>query len=311
VKIRGYRIELGEIERRLTGHDSVKEVVVTAETDRAEDKYLCAYVVLEQKAGEEEPETAELHEYLAQRLPGYMKPSFFVKLQEIPLTANGKIDRKALKRYKKTGHGTQEKRTPPRSERERQLAEIWTEVLGIEKEPIGIDDNFFHMGGHSLKAVLLAAKIHKEFDVRIPQTEIFKAPFIRQITQYINKAEKEKYQAIMAVEKKEYYSLSAAQRRLYILQQMEPGSTVYNMPFVVELEGDLEKKKFEETIKKLIGRHDSFRTAFDMTEGRPVQRIFGEAPIEIEKYSARETGTPDIISDFIRPFELARAPLLR
>ncbi|MCP4153904.1 MAG: amino acid adenylation domain-containing protein, partial [bacterium] len=259
----------------------------------------------------EETEVANLREYLAQTLPQYMIPSFFIKLEKIPLTPNEKIDTKALTRYNETAIKPKGEITAPRTPAELLLAEIWADVLGMEVQQIGIDDNFFHLGGQSLKAVSLTAKIHKLFDVKIPQTEIFRTPYIRQLYKYITETEKEKYQAVKAVEKKEYYSLSAAQKRIYILQQMELENTVYNMPFVVQLEGELQKEKLQQTFKKMVQRHESIRTAFEMTDSKPVQKVLENVPFEIDNYRADETKSAEIIKRFVRPFNLAKAPLLR
>jgi tyrocidine synthetase-3 len=324
VKIRGFRIELGEIENRLLAHPAVKETVVTAPLDETGDKYLCAYIVLNEKKEKLAP--PELRQYLSAALPDYMIPSYFVLIDNIPLTPNGKIDHKALP---KPGPGIGQGRIAPRYPVEERLAGLWGDVLGIEKHLIGIDSNFFQLGGHSLKATILTTKIHKEFNIKVPLREIFNFPTIRGFSQYIQGAAEDRFTTLQAVEKKGYYPLSSAQKRLYILQQMELTGTTYNMPKFIPLEKVTDLTKIEETFKKMIKHHENFRTSFYMVNDEPVQRIHDEIEFKIEYYQVEVkvedgdtplSGEPasrgprpaaDIISSFIRPFDLTQAPLLR
>ncbi|MCP4154670.1 MAG: non-ribosomal peptide synthetase, partial [bacterium] len=269
VKIRGYRVELGEIENRLLERGEIAEAVVVVRKDKSEEKYLCAYIVT--KSQEQTLEISELRETLTQTLPEYMIPSYYVNLEEIPLTANGKVNTKALPEPELL---TTTEYAAPRDGVEEKLVAIWAEILKIEAQKaettLGIDDNFFHMGGHSLKATLLAARMQKEFNVKIPLVQIFKTPRIRDIAGTIKRAEKEAYITIEPAAEKENYHLSSAQKRLYILQQMDKSSTGYNMNQMVLLEGALDWEKFETTIATLIDRHESLRTTFTMKAGEPV-----------------------------------------
>jgi bacitracin synthase 3 len=187
VKIRGFRVELGEIENRLLNHRGVKDaVVLIREVDRG-DKYLCAYIVT---AGE--LAVAELQEYLSKEFPDYMIPSYFVRLEKIPLIPNGKVDWKALPKPElKAG----EDYIGPRDELEKRLVELWSDVLGIEEDVISINSNFFRLGGHSLKATIVTSRIKKEFDVYIPLVELFKTPTIRQLAGYIKNKGKKAFSA--------------------------------------------------------------------------------------------------------------------
>ena len=214
VKIRGYRIELGEIENRLLKHEWIKETVVVAKESNTQGcKYLCAYVV-----SEEEITVQEIREYLAKELPDYMIPSYFMQLNRLPLTPNGKVDRKALPEPEGSiNTGTQYE--PPTNEIEEKLVMVWQEVLGLDR--VGINDNFFELGGHSLKATLLVSKIHKEFNAEIPLREVFNQPTVKGLAPYINNTSKSIYSSIALVEEKEYYAVSSAQKRLYILNQIE------------------------------------------------------------------------------------------
>jgi amino acid adenylation domain-containing protein len=311
VKIRGFRVELAEIENRLVKHDEIQEAVVITRKEETGEKYLCAYV-LYNRAIDKTPDNRELKDYLSQFLPGYMIPSYFVPLERIPLTPNGKIDRKALPNPEPGGNGGGYTYMPPGNEIEKKLARIWSEVLGIEKGLIGINTDFFQLGGHSLKATTLAAKMHKEFDVKIPLVEIFKEPTIRGLARYVNDLAKTKFISIEPVEKKEYYRLSSPQKRLYGIHQMAPTSTVYNMPRIDTFTGELEINQLKDFFIRLIQRHDSLRTYFELIKGEPVQRIHDIFEFEIEYPEVR--GVEDIdslVKDFVRPFDLLQAPLMR
>ncbi|MCU0290324.1 MAG: condensation domain-containing protein, partial [Acidobacteria bacterium] len=238
VKIRGFRIELGEIENRLTKYPGIKQAVVLDLAEK-QDKYLCAYVV-----SDKEYDLKVLQEYLAKELPDYMIPSYFLQLEKIPLTPNGKIDRKALQKpVLKAG----ENYMAPRNTLEKKLVELWSEILG----PIspGIDDNFFQLGGHSLKATILVSKIHKILNVHVPLAEVFKHSTIRELAGYIKSKTAGEYESIQPVEKKEYYALSSAQKRLYFLQQLEPTGIAYNIPLIIGLREDIQVEKLPGVFK--------------------------------------------------------------
>ncbi|NIM16712.1 MAG: AMP-binding protein [Candidatus Aminicenantes bacterium] len=314
-KIRGFRIELGEIENHLLSHDEIKEAVVIAgegfETG-AKDRYLCAYFV-----SNKELTGTDLREYLSRQLPGYMIPSYFVSLDRIPVTPNGKVDRKALPLPQLGGEDRVV--VVPRNRLEEKLLEIWSEVLEVEKAKIGIDTNFFALGGHSLKATIMAAKVHKEFAAKIELAEMLEIPTIRGLAEYISRKDMEKYTPLEPVEKKEYYYLSSAQERLYFLQQVDVTSTAYNMPQVGILEGQVDKDKIEKTFGKLIQRHEMLRTSFEIIDEIPFQRIHDEVEFCLEyKDLVKEAGNREptvreekIIKGFIKPFDLGRTPLLR
>jgi amino acid adenylation domain-containing protein len=304
VKIRGFRIEPGEIENRLLTHPAVKEAVVMAREGQGAGRYLCAYIVL---YSAEHPGVEELRSYLASELPHYMVPSHFVILEKIPLTPNGKVDRKALPEPDVISGSDY---IPPRDDTENMVAEIWAEVLGIDKKQVGIHDNFFRLGGHSLKAAALSGRIYKIFSVEIPINKIFEKPTIEDISRFIAGAKKAVYLSIEPVEEKEYYPLSSPQERLFLIQQMDPPGITYNLTGLKELQGKLDTKRFEECFRRLIERHESLRTFFKLVDGKPVQRIHREVEFEIESYSAAgDTGKR--IIDFVRPFDLSKAPLLR
>jgi amino acid adenylation domain-containing protein len=325
VKIRGYRIEPGEIETRLLKQKNIKDTVVISRLDSNGDYYLIAYIVpySTRDNGTQIP-FAVLREKLSKELPGYMIPGYFVQLKKIPLTPNGKVDRDALSVVDTT---STVEYAAPRDALEEKLIRIWTEVLA--KKNIGIDDNFFYLGGHSLKATLLFSKVHKKLGVKIPLNKIFEMMTIRTLSRYIKKLNQEKYQSIESVEEKEYYPLSPAQKRLFILQQMETDYINYNISETFLLEGEMDKDRFEQTLKQSILRHESFRTSFHMMKKEPVQKVHKEVQFEIEYDHSSINGhwssvnclgrsgdsLPDLVrkinGEFIRPFDLSLAPLLR
>ncbi len=308
VKIRGLRIELGEIENQLIRHNEIEEAVVILKGNEKEDKYICAYCV-----SNNQTPVSELREYLLNYLPEYMIPSYFIMVDRISLTPNGKIDRKALPEPE-IGIGAGY--IAPRNESEEKLVDIWADVLGREKETIGIDSNFFDLGGQSLKATLLVARIHRELDVRLPIGEIFRTPMIRELSQYIEGAIKEKFFAVVPAEKKEYYPLSSAQNRLYFIYLMEPDSTAYNVPSIMVLEGDIDRNRLEDAFRELIKRHESLRTSYMMLEEASAQRVHdtidGDIDVDfaIEYYEDGEE-VEKIVQNFVRPFDLSKAPQLR
>jgi amino acid adenylation domain-containing protein len=312
VKIRGFRVELGEIEAHLLNHPAVKEAVITCEENVKNDRYLCAYIgVGEGVPGSIDP--MELRNYLSRFVPDYMIPSYFLQMEKLPLTSNGKIDRKKLPAPGIEVGGSY---VAPRDEIEKRLAAIWAEVLEIEKNKIGINDNFFHLGGHSLKAVILTARIHKTFQVGILMIEIFKTPTLREIASLIqaikkNDRQRTPHRPIEPVEKKEYYPLTPSQSRLYILQQIEEKSNLYNMPVTVPLEPGIRVKRLEDIFKQLIQRHEGLRTCFQVLHGKPVQQVQEEVHFEIASHTVKESEVKPLMRQMAKPFALEEAPLLR
>jgi amino acid adenylation domain-containing protein len=273
----------------------------------AEDqKYICAYYV-----PAKELDKAVLRTYLAAKLPDYMVPTYFVRLENIPLNSNGKIDRKKLPGLEILVGGGDS--IAPRNVLEEKLVKIWENILDNEIlcGSIGIDDNFFELGGHSLRATVMVSKIHKELNVQIPLAEVFKRSTIRGLSEYISNAAEERYEAIRPVEAKEYYELSFAQKRLYVLQHMQKDNLSYNMPTVVAAEGNLEKGKLEQVLKKLIKRHENLRTSFEMIQQQPIQRIHQNIDFTVDYYERNEEAARELVKTFVRPFDLGKIPLLR
>ncbi|NOQ25781.1 MAG: amino acid adenylation domain-containing protein, partial [Bacteroidales bacterium] len=302
VKIRGFRVELGEIENALLKHKNIKESVVLARKEKG-DKYLCAYIVNDGDFNEEEIRT-----YLLASLPDYMVPSYFVEMDRIPITSNGKVNRKVLPLPQiKAGDNY----VAPSNEIEEKLVGIWSEVLNIEKEEISTSANFFSIGGHSLKATVLTSNIHKEIGVEFPLREVFLHSTIKSQASQIAKSTKKEFVSIPKTKEQSNYPLSSAQRRLYLLQQFDLTSTVYNMPYIIPLGKEADKSKIEEVFKQLINRHESFRTSIILVDGEPVQLISKNVAFELEELSIENTELVNTRNKFIKPFDLSKAPFLR
>lgn len=206
---------------------------------------------------------------------------------------------------------------PASGETEIKLVQIWQEFFGFEK--IGTRDDFFELGGDSLKVIYLVANIRKKLDVVVPIPEFFDRPTIRELAPYVRDNPRgNNYLSIEPIEKKEYYPMALTQKRLYILQQIDQGNVSYNISDVYRLDIKVEAEKFENIFRKLIKRHLSFRTSFHIVEGEPVQKIHDHADLSMEYHDvegetqeARSETIEKIIQEFMKPFDLSRAPLLR
>ena len=298
VKIRGFRIELGEIESNLLKVDGIKEVIVL---DKDNSKYLCAYYV-----SEKEYTTNELREILNDTLPDYMIPASFVKLETMPLTQNGKVDRRALPEPEINKNNEYE---APRNEVESKLVAIWEDILNIKE--IGINNNFFEIGGHSLRATALTSRIYKEFGIRIALSSIFENPTIKELSKLVLKEDKREVPSISKVEKKDYYDVSAAQRRLYVIDKLKTAGISYNIPLVMKINGNLDIERFNKAINKLIERHEALRTSFRMVDGNLVQKIEDKIDFNLKVSKLTNGNINEKIKEFIKPFDLGIAPLFR
>jgi amino acid adenylation domain-containing protein len=315
------RVNLGEIENCLLEHGDIGKAAVVLRKEAGRNPYLCAFIESEKDLIE-----AELLSYLSPKLPQQAIPARYIRLEKTPYMLNGRVNRKLLEMIG-LDTGVDTGYNGPRDEVENKLAEIWSEVLTIDKSKISIATNFFEVGGQSLKATILLAKIHKELQVKVPMAEVFKRPTIKGLGAYIKESKEEKFIPIKAAGEKKYYVLSSAQKRMYFLQQMDPGNVNYNMLRVIPLDPEIERERLEETFRKLIDRHESLRTSFALVDDQPVQKIHDKAGFWIDYYdlspgggsgtgSYRAVGTTrdavrEIIKDFVKPFDLSKAPFLR
>ena len=320
VKIRGYRIELGEIETALTQHDLVNEAVVLVREDKPGDRRLTAYY---KSSAPQPPKTAELRNFLKENLPEYMIPAAFVYMDEFPLTANGKVDRRALPKPEQSRDELESIFVAPRTEKEKQLAQIWIELLGIEK--VGVHDSFFELGGHSLIGTQLISRIRDVFSVELPLRALFENPTIAGLAQAI---EQNRFMAVAARElpplkrfpRKGPVPLSFAQRRLWFLDQLAPGSAFYNLPMAVRLIGDLDIDVLERALQEIVRRHEILRTTFSYDGEEPVQVIDPDFRLELEvtdltsleSQKAIEATAQKLATEEARePFDLELGPLFR
>ncbi len=315
VKVRGFRIELGEIEHRLKKHSAVSGAVVVAREVDSTTRELVAYVT-----SREELSISALRRHLAKTLPDYMIPSHFVPMERFPLTPNGKIDKKALPGLDGPGLRPEATYVPPRNDVERAITAIWESVLGRER--LGVYDNFFEAGGHSLKATRIVSRAHRELGVEVGLREFFSAPTIAGLAALIRRKAPSAFIRIEPVPKRDHYEVSHAQRRLWVLDRMEDGSSAaYNMPGAYLVEGRCDIEALRHAFRALVERHESLRTTFIAVDGEPRQRIGDGSGIEMEEIDLGKGSTPQIpdlsmamtiaAREAATPFDLERGPLLR
>ncbi|GDZ93325.1 McnC protein [Planktothrix agardhii CCAP 1459/11A] len=322
VKIRGFRIELGEIETVLSQHSAVKTAIVIAREDETEQKRLVAYIV-PQTEGISTPQeqsllaVTELRQFLKAQLPEYMVPSAFVILESLPLTSNGKVDRRALPA---PDFQSEEQYIAPRNPIEEILASIWVKVLKVEQ--VGIHDNFFELGGHSLLATQLISRIRKAFKVEMPLRELFVAPTVAALAQVIKRVSEQEERTelpILPREKDAELPLSFAQTRLWFLDQFESDSSFYNIPLALRLEGNLNQDVLIQSLAEIRDRHEALRTNFISVDGVATQVIQTPSPwtvtiVDLQHLSSseQEIASQELIQNqAIQAFDLARDPLIR
>lgn len=303
VKIRGYRIELGEIEEQLVTHERVKNSVVMAKEGDNGDRYLCAYV-----AKEGDVTIHELKKYLLDRLPAYMVPSFFTLFDELPQTANGKIDKRALLKQEDSVE-IRSDYVAPKTATETRLIGICKEILKIDS--ISMTDSFFYLGGESLKVMNLIARVDKEMDIKLSFRKIFSADSIKSIADYIESEKKGVYDEIVPVRIQEHYSVSSSQARMYVLNYMVANNLSYNVSLCLKADGLIDKEKIENIFNQLVNRHEALRTSFHIKDDKLVQIINADVSFHISYMEASEQELNDKIKQFIQPFDLSKAPLLR
>ncbi|MEH2232807.1 MAG: amino acid adenylation domain-containing protein [Nostoc sp.] len=318
VKIRGFRIELEEIEAVLSQHPDLREVVVIARPDQLGNPRLVAYFVPHQA---QVPTLGRLRNFLKQQLPDYMLPSAFVSLEAIPLTPNGKVDRDALPAPDISSFSQSISFIPPHTPTQEVLAAIWTEVLGLEQ--IGIHDNFFELGGHSLLATQVVSRLRQAFGVELPLRCLFESPTLAQLSESIEAARHNHHSPmafpIQPVSRSEELPLSFAQARLWFLDQLESGSSIYNIPFAVSVNGFLHLAALEMALHEICRRHEVLRTTFLIVNGSPVQAIASTPNLTLSVIDLQELSKEEqshevrrlTAEETERPFNLSKAPLVR
>jgi amino acid adenylation domain-containing protein len=319
VKLRGHRIELGEIESVLAGHPALREAVVVARQDGPGDLRLVAYLVL--KETPESDVRAELEEHARRKLPHYMCPEAYVVLPVLPLTATGKVDRRALPAPEREPAAAGEAHAAPRSEAQATLVATWHELLPAER--IGIHDNFFALGGNSLKVMQLRSRIRATFGVDVALRTLFEAQTVARQVESVERALRTggggARPPLRPVHDGGDPPLSFAQERLWFLDQLEPGSAVYNLPVAVRLDGELAPAVLAAAIERVAERHASLRTTIGTAKGHPVQVIAPRAalPLPLIDLTALAAGAREAAAErlaaaeALSPFDLARGPLAR
>ncbi len=320
VKVRGFRIELDEVEAAISEHEAVQEAVVVAREDEPDDKRLVAYLVgdidVDQLAG-------ELRAYLRRKLPEYMIPAAFVRLEALPLNPNGKVERRALPApdWSAATAGTEFVR--PRTAAAELLLGIWANVLGLDAADLSMSADFFELGGHSLIATVLVSRVREVFKVELPLRDIFQWPTVAgmaaKIETLLRSGESVPAPPLEPFPRDEELPLSFAQQRLWFLSQMEPDSPFYNVPVGVRITGALRVAVLERVFNEIVKRHEALRTTFDSRDGQPFQviapqpevrlevieppcRVGHEQEIEVQRLADVEARAP---------FDLSIGPLLR
>jgi amino acid adenylation domain-containing protein len=313
VKIRGYRIELGEIEAVLAGHPAVRETAVLAHRRPGAEPQLVAYVV---PAPAGMPEADELRRHLGRQLPPYMVPATFVALAELPLSSTGKLDRRSLPA---PDEALAETAPPaaPRTPIEELLAGIWCRCLGVES--VGIHDDFFALGGHSLLVTKVVSQIRQILGVEIPLATFFSSPTLADLALAVEGAGRAELPPIEPAPREGELPLSFAQERLWFLSQLDPSLVSYHVPRALRVRGRLNPALVAATFSEINRRHEILRTTFPAVDGRPRQVIHPpfEMELPIADLATLSEGARaaelrrQILAAGRRPFDLARGPLLR
>ena len=313
VKVRGYRIELAEIETALMKHSAVRDAAVITDDAGERDKSLIAFVVCK---NDENLSGKTIRQFLQKHLPNYMIPAETVFVSNIPLTENGKVDRKKLFSFKKTSEAKIIKL--PANALEIEINEIWSEVL--DGKQVGTDENFFEVGGHSLAAVKVVSKANSYFNVEIPLPDFFENPTIADLGNLIrqklnSKNGSESIARITRLKNHDSYRMSYSQRRLWFIEQLQPGTAAYNVPAVLRINGNLQFDALKYTFQSLIGRHESLRTRFAEIDGEPFQIVEPEIKLNLKiedfREMSAETLDEEIRAETGRGFDLEQAGQLR
>jgi len=316
VKVRGFRVELGEVESALNSHPDLRESVVVLREDGI-DKRLVGYVVANENT---EVTATGLRSYLKEQLPEYMIPSAFVFLEKLPLTANGKVDRRALPAPEQERVDGAEY-VAPRTIVEEVLVGLWEDVLRVKQ--VGMHDDFFELGGHSLLATQLMSRVRQSFAVEVALRSLFDGPTIAELAERIEQERgQERSRAERAVERvsrEQRLPLSFAQQRLWFLEQMEPGSAIYNVPLALRVNGELAVAVLEASLREVMRRHEVLRTRFELRDGEAEQVIEEQVEFQlaVEDLSGLERAAAERAvqewagAEAQQGFDLRRGPLLR
>jgi amino acid adenylation domain-containing protein len=306
--VRGHRLEPGEIVHALNSAAAVSDSAVALLNDAAGVSRLTAYVV---PAAGSAFEPAALRAWLTARLPDYMVPTAWVAIDALPLTPNGKLD---TRRLPPPGNvPDMAEYVPPRTELEITMAGIWSAVLGVER--IGITDNFFALGGHSLNATQLVARLRETLGTEFPLRALFEHPTIAGLTRHITPAAAARAAPLVPRPPDATVPLALPQQRLWFIEQLEPGSSVYVLSWALRVPPDFSEAALQTALDALLARHESLRTRFAVTASGPVQSIVAQVPFTIGRSRLDSTGADElgraVAAIAHQPFDLGVAPLFR
>ena len=313
IKIRGHRIDLGEIENALLTHPEIREAVVVVHNEKSEDTNLAAYIATDQSL-----DNAVIKNYLKTRIPEYMHPLFYVQMSALPLTSNGKVNKKVLPAPTTHDMVREGGLVAAKTDLEHKLVKIWKKLLNLHE--LGIREDFFALGGHSLKATRLLSEYHKQFNVRLRLEDIFVHTTIEAQALLLTENVQIKYKPILKATESQNYVLSAGQRRLWVLSQFEEGSLAYNMPFHVDLQGAYYIPDFILAINATIERHEILRTVFRKDgSGELRQWVLSTEELgfqvdcqDFSQLKNKKLAVKRYLSeDAKKPFDLENGPLLR
>jgi amino acid adenylation domain-containing protein/non-ribosomal peptide synthase protein (TIGR01720 family) len=307
VKVRGFRIEPGEIETVLRGHAEVDDVVVVAHEELSGVKRLVAYVA---SSNVSEALTAELRAMTAERLPDYMVPAVFVVLDRMPLSPNGKLDRRALP--EPSGMAAGAGYVEPRTDTERILAAIWAEVLGMQQ--VGIEDDFFELGGDSILGAQVLARVRGAFGIGLSARTVFDASTVAELAELLPVQPESAHAAEITPARRDLaLPLSSAQQRLWFLDDLSGGGTEYNTGVGLRLSGPVDVEVLRSALTALSARHESLRTTVHTVDGRGVQVVAAEAdlPLRVVNLSTMEELDQVLTEELTLPFDLRQGPLTR
>ncbi|TYP79311.1 non-ribosomal peptide synthetase [Paenibacillus methanolicus] len=308
VKIRGYRIETEEVRHALVSQAGIKEAVVIERRDAGGESVLCAFYSVH---SDRRMDAETLKEQVGSRLPVFMMPTYWVELPRIPLTPNGKPDIAALSAIPIRLDGeTAYQDVAPRSDTERRLAAIWSSLLGVQA--VGREDDFFVIGGHSMRAAKMSGRIYETFQVNLPLEQIFRYAKLMDMAARIDELRlTEGSEAIVPAQARTGYRLSPAQTRVFAIEHAKPGTTLYVMPFAFWLSPAPSFERLEAAFVRLIERHETLRTSFGWEGSEPIQTVHSSVTFRLERIQASTELPTELTERFEEPFALAKPPLLR
>ncbi|WP_190285783.1 non-ribosomal peptide synthetase [Montanilutibacter psychrotolerans] len=319
VKLRGFRIELGEIEAQLSDHPSVLECAVLAREHVPGEPRLVAYVVQVGGVASRDDLALVLRSHLSMRLPEYMVPAAFVMLDVLPITPNGKLDRNALPVPDGDAY-VRRTYDPPQGETETILAQLWQELLGVER--VGRHDHFFELGGHSLVAVRLLSRVTRTFSIELPLAALFAQPILAElattVAAHLAHGSAAALQAISSIPRDGMLPLSFAQQRLWFLAQLDGASANYHVPLALRLRGALDASVLRRSLDRLFARHEGLRTVFVSVNGQPhVKLLPADASLPLIEHDVRGIAHASpvlarmIAEEIGTTFDLSQGPLIR